>query len=150
METLLTKRRLCTFYAGPLFLGVDITNVQEVIRVQDMTPIPLAGAVIKGLINLRGQIVTAVDVRQTFGLAPRPADQPPMNVVIQINGEAVSLLVDTIGDILDVGEADFEMVPETVTDNVRLLLRGAYKLQQGRLLLWLDLHKALAAAGEKR
>src|SRR5205085_1017364 len=140
METSSTTRRLCTFTLGPLFLGVDVMEVQEVIRAQDMTPVPLAHAAIKGLINLRGQIMTAVDLRQKLQLEPRPHDQRPMNVVVQFEGDVVSLLVDEIGDVLEVQEADFEPMPETVSVLARHLVQGAYKLHD-RLLLRLDLQK---------
>ncbi|NET37278.1 MAG: chemotaxis protein CheW, partial [Cyanothece sp. SIO1E1] len=93
-----------------------------------------------GLINLRGQIVTAIDLRKRLELSPRTDSQLPLNVVTQINGETVSLLVDDIGDVLEVSETDFEPPPETLTGNVRNLIRGAYKLED-RLLLILDVEK---------
>jgi purine-binding chemotaxis protein CheW len=134
-------RQLCTFHVDDLYLGVDVMEVQEVIRYQEMTVVPLAPDVVRGLINLRGQIVTALDLRRMLGLPALPADQLPANVVIRDGAdEAVSLLVDQIGDVVDTDEDDFEPVPPTVTGPARHLVRGAYKLPD-RLLLVLDTHR---------
>ena len=91
-------------------------KVQEVIRYQEMTRVPLAPPVVKGLINLRGQIVTAVDLRRRLGLRERAATDLPMNVVIRTSDGAVSLLVDEIGDVVEVDDTTFERPPETVSD----------------------------------
>jgi purine-binding chemotaxis protein CheW len=89
-----------TFFVADLFFGVDVLRVQEVLRYQQMTRIPQAPAVVAGLINLRGQIVIAIDMRRRLGLPPRPGDQSPMNIVVRTDDGAVSLLVDEIGDVL--------------------------------------------------
>src|ERR1700693_6294786 len=96
-----------TFFVADLFFGVDVLNVQEVLRFQQMTPVPQAPQVIEGLINLRGQIVTAIDMRRRLGLPPRPGDQTPMNIVVRSDDSAISLLVDEIGDVVDVDEATY-------------------------------------------
>src|SRR5206468_10604632 len=101
-------------YLDGLFFGVDVLTVQEVIRYQEMTRVPLAPPVVRGLINLRGQIVTAIDLRRQLELRERPADQLPMNVVVRTDDGAVSLLVDEIGDVLEVSEKTFERPPETL------------------------------------
>jgi purine-binding chemotaxis protein CheW len=108
-------QQFATFYLGDLFFGVEVRQVQEVIRFQEMTPVPLAPSVIQGLINLRGQIVTAIDLRRRLELPERPADELPMNVVVRTIDGAVSLLVDEIGDVLEVSSDGFERPPETVT-----------------------------------
>src|SRR3984893_5450670 len=97
-----------TFFVGDLFFGVDVLNVQEVLRFQQMTPVPQAPEVIEGLINLRGQIVTAIDMRRRLGLPARTGDKPPMNMVVRTSDGAVSLLVDEIGDVLDMDAATYE------------------------------------------
>src|SRR5258708_3366473 len=97
-----------------------------------MTRVPLAPAEVRGLINLRGQIVPAVDLRRRLELPPM--EQPAMNVVVRTEGGAVSFLVDEIGDVIEVDEADFERPPETLAGVALKLIRGAYKLE-GRLLL---------------
>jgi purine-binding chemotaxis protein CheW len=135
-------RQFCTFFVEDLFLGIDVQQIQEVIRYQGMTRVPLAEAAISGLINLRGQIVTAIDLRRRLGLPSRSADSPPMNVVVRDGENAVSLLVDRIGDVLEVDEDLFEPPPSTVRSEVRGLIVGAFKLTN-RLLLVLDTERAL-------
>jgi purine-binding chemotaxis protein CheW len=141
-------RQFCTFYVDSLFLGIDVQQIQEVIRYQGMTRVPLAAAAISGLINLRGQIVTAIDLRCRLGLPLRKPDEPPMNVVVRDGDNAVSLLVDRIGDVLEVEKDLFELPPSTVRASVRGLIVGAYKLPN-RLLLVLDTGRALAESDSR-
>jgi purine-binding chemotaxis protein CheW len=136
------RQQLCTFFVADRFFGVDVTRVQEVIRYQEMTRIPLASPVIRGLINLRGQIVTALDMRARLGLPPRPGNALPMNVVVRTDDGAVSLLVDEIGDVVEVDPASREAVPETLTVGSRELISGVCKLKD-RLLLVLDPQRAI-------
>jgi purine-binding chemotaxis protein CheW len=129
--------QFCTFFVDGHFFGLDVLKVQEIIRYQEMTSVPLAPPVVRGLINLRGQIVTAIDLRRRLELRDRPKDQLPVNVVVHTDDGAVSLLVDEIGDVLDVPEKAFERPPETLRGTALELIRGAYKLDD-RLLLILD------------
>lgn len=136
------QTQYCTFVVDGLFFGVPVQQVQEVIRYQELTRVPLAAAEVSGLINLRGQIVTAIDLRRRLGLPPRPAGQRPMNVVIRSEEGAVSLLVDEIGDVQEVDAGLFEPPPPTLHGPARHLIRGAYKLP-GRLLLVLETGQAV-------
>jgi purine-binding chemotaxis protein CheW len=138
-------QQLCTFFVDGLFLGVEVEKVQEVIRYQEMTHVPLAPDVIGGLINLRGQIVTAVDLRRRLALRERSAAEFPMNVVVRADDGAMSLLVDDIGDVVEVDEQSFESAPDTLTGVARELIRGVYKLDK-QLLLLLDTEKAVSLA----
>jgi len=105
--------------------------------------VPLAPAVIEGLINLRGQIVTAVDMRRRLKLRARDSGRTPMNTVVRSKeGAAVSLLVDEIGDVVEVDPETFEPVPDNVDSAARDLLQGVYKLKD-RLLLVLDTEKTI-------
>lgn len=137
-----TLRQYATFFVGDLFFGISVTQVQEVLRFQEMTQIPLAPPAIEGLINLRGQIVTALDMRRRLSLAPREAEKLPMNMVVRSEDGPVSLLVDEIGDVLAVRPDQFEAPPEHLAAHHRHLLEGVYKLE-GRLLLALDREKVL-------
>jgi purine-binding chemotaxis protein CheW len=132
----------CTFFLDEMYFGVEVRQVQEVIRYQEMTRVPLAPPGVQGLINLRGQIVTAIDLRQRLQLGPRAGDQLPMNVVVRTDDGPVSLLVDEIGDVVEVDEASFERPCETIDDGARALISGVYKLKD-RLLLVLDTEKAV-------
>ena len=135
-------QQFCTFFLDNHYFGIEVEKVQEVLRFQDMTYVPLAPEVVRGLINLRGQIVTAIDTRRRLELPPRPKDKLPMNVIIRADDGAMSLLVDEIGDVLEISEETFEEVPDTVQGLSRELLRGVYKLE-GRLLLILNTEKAI-------
>src|SRR5215813_10244083 len=136
-------RQYCTFYVAGLCFGLDVLKVQEIIRYQEMTRVPLAPPVVRGLINLRGQIVTAIDLRRRLELSDRPAQQLPINVVVQTDDGAISLLVDEIGDVVEVPEKLFERPPDTLKGTARELIRGAYKLDSG-LLLILDVERTIA------
>jgi purine-binding chemotaxis protein CheW len=136
-----------TFYVGDLFFGIEVVRVQEVLRYQEMTRVPLAPEVIGGLINLRGQIVTAVDMRQRLRLTPREAGRLPLNMVIRSGDGVVSLLVDEIGDVLEAPADAFELPPDNLTGLSRELIRNVYKLK-GRLLLILDTEKAIDIGAE--
>src|SRR5579863_8804310 len=91
-ESVRTSGQFATFFVADLFFGVDVLRVQEVLRFQQMTPVPLAPDVIEGLINLRGQIVTAIDMRRRLRLPPRAGEKTPMNMVVRSEDGAVSLL----------------------------------------------------------
>lgn len=133
-----------TFFVDGLFFGVDVLEVQEILREQTMTPVPLAPAEVEGLINLRGQIVTALDMRRRLGLAPRAAETAAMNVVIHTGGGAVSLLVDEIGDVIETGAAALEAAPDNLSPQTRDLIAGIFQLEE-RLLLLLNVDKTVQA-----
>lgn len=136
-------QQYCTFHVADLYLGIRVERVQEVIRALPVTAVPLAPPAVRGLINLRGQIVEAIDLRECLGFEPLPAGRAPMNVIIRDEGGGLSLLVDRIGDVLDVEEQGFESPPDTLPPGVRDLLGGVYKLAD-RLLLELNVDRAVA------
>ena len=138
----MSPQQLSTFSVDRYEFGVEVAIVQEVLRYQEMTRVPLAPPSVGGLINLRGQVIPAIDLRHRLGLPARPADSLPMNVVVRSDDGAVSLLVDRIGEVVDVACEDFEHPPETLTGPGRDLIRGAYKLD-GCLLLALDVRRAI-------
>ena len=137
--------RFATFHVDRLLFGVDVADVQEVLRPQAMTRVPLAPAVISGLINLRGSIVTALDMRQRLKLAPRTDNTPLMNIVVRADEEPLSLLVDEIGDVIDVDAKAFERRPNNLDGAVKELIGGVYKLKD-RLMLVLDISATVALA----
>ncbi|MCC7125878.1 MAG: chemotaxis protein CheW [Acidobacteria bacterium] len=141
-QTEIAPRQFATFMLGNLLFGVEVLQVQEVIRYQPMTPVPLAPRTIQGLINLRGQIVTAIDMRRRLDLPERPGEARPMNVVVRTADGVVSLLVDEIGDVLEPDRDRYEPVPETVPTPVCDVVTGVYKLD-GQLLLVLDVERAV-------
>ena len=134
--------QLATFWLDGDLYGVEVAHVQEVLKSQGLTRVPLAPAAVAGLINLRGQVVTAIELRERLGRKPRPAGQEAVVIVVRLHGEAVSLLVDSIADVVDVDVRDFEAPPDTLDGAGRDLIRGAYKLD-GQLLLALDVNRAV-------
>ena len=140
------SRQFSTFFLGDLQFGIEVEKVQEIIRYQHMTRVPLASSVVHGLINLRGQIVTAIDLRERLQMPPREGDRLPTNVVVRCDDGAVSLLVDEIGDVLEIAEDTFEQPPATVTGLTRELVRGVCK-RADQLLLVLDTERALQLDG---
>ncbi len=138
-----STRQFCTFYIADQFFGIDVLKVQEVLKYQSMTDVPLAPEVVEGLINLRGQIVVAIDMRRRLSMAPREGSTLPMNIIIRTEQDgAVSLLVDEIGDVIEVEEDLFEPPPDTLRGPARQLIRGAFKLP-GKLMLVLDTEEAV-------
>jgi purine-binding chemotaxis protein CheW len=137
----MTSQQFCTFFLDGYLFGVPVLQVQEVIRFQPMTPVPLAPGAIEGLINLRGQIVVAINLRRRLGLGNRPEGELPMNVVVRTDDGAVSLLVDEIGDVIEVEESTLESPPETLRGAVRFMILGVHKLEN-RLLHVLDTDRA--------
>ena len=136
------QQSFCTFCIDNLLFGIEVLRIQEVIRAQKMTRVPRSNPVVRGLMNLRGQIVTALDLRLRLGLPERREDKPLMNVVIRAADGPVSLLVDDIGDVLEVDSRKFESAPETLQGPMRALIRGVYKLE-GQLLLALNVEPLL-------
>ena len=134
--------QLATFWLDSDLYGVEVEHVQEVLRSQGITRVPLSPPAVAGLINLRGQVVTAIELRELLGRPPRPEGTDPVVIVVRLHGEAVSLLVDSIADVVDVNARDFESPPDTLDGSARDLIRGAYKLD-GQLLLALDVNRAV-------
>jgi purine-binding chemotaxis protein CheW len=127
----------CTFFVDSHMFGIDVLEVQEIIRAQRLTRVPLAPPVVEGLMNLRGQIVTAIDLRRRLEFQARPATSHPVNVVVRADDEAYSLLVDEIGDVVEVAQDSFEDPPDTLTGTARKLITRVCKLP-GHLLLILN------------
>ena len=137
----MASQQFCTFLLDGHLFGVPVPQVQEVIRFHPMTPVPLAPPAVEGLINLRGQIVLAIDLRRRLSLAGRSAGDLPVNVVVRTTDGAVSLLVDEIGDVIEVEQSSFEASPETLRGAVRSMILGVHKLEH-KLLHLLDTERA--------
>jgi len=134
----------CTFELGPLLLGVEARRVQEVLRFQAVTPVPMAPDFVRGLMNLRGQIVLVVDLCKRLGTVQGTRNPKPINVLTHTSGGIVSLLADRIGDVLEVDPERFDGVPDTLQGPAREILTGALRLPD-RLLLVLDPERVAVA-----
>jgi purine-binding chemotaxis protein CheW len=133
---------LCTFDVDTLFIGIQISRIQEILRTQPMTPVPLTSSVIMGLMSLRGQILPVINLAERLGVQLRDGGKDGFNVLIRTPDGPVSLLVDRVGDVVEVPEEAFEPAPDTLRSDLRSLIRGAYKLEK-RLLLALDAEAAI-------
>ncbi|MEM7273940.1 MAG: chemotaxis protein CheW [Actinomycetota bacterium] len=138
------ESEFCTCRVGELLLGIEVGRVQEVLFQSEYTTIPRTDDRIAGLINLRGQIATAIDLRVRLGIEPAEQSED-VHIVVRYRGEPVSLLVDDIGDVITVPEAAFEPPPETLTGVAKDLIIGAYKLED-QLLLSLDTSQTIAGS----
>ena len=130
-----SEKRYASCRVGDLLVGVPVDAVQEVTASAELTPVPLAPPTVSGLMNLRGRIVTAIDLRRSLRLADRPLDQPAIHLILRTDGGSIGLQVDAVGDVLDVDEDDFEAPPGTLRGQLRGLITGAYKLDRGLLLV---------------
>ncbi|MCA9630629.1 MAG: chemotaxis protein CheW [Myxococcales bacterium] len=135
--------QLCTFYLDGSRFCIDVSLVQEVLRPQPMTEVPLAPGRIQGLINLRGRIVSAINLRRCFGMNPGGTESRDMNVVVRVGDSVVSLIVDQIGDVVEVDEQQLERVPDTIKAKFCDLVHQICKLPDD-LLLVLDPASVLA------
>jgi purine-binding chemotaxis protein CheW len=136
------RQLYCTLRAGELYLGIDVEQIQEVLRDTSITPVPLAHSAIRGLINLRGQIVTAIDLRQRLGMEAADPTRGFSTMVLGTDDEPLALVVDSVGDVVHVDEDTFEPPPETLKGEARRMILGAHKLER-ELLLVLNLRAAL-------
>jgi purine-binding chemotaxis protein CheW len=139
-----TARQYCTFFLDKLLFGVESQRIQEVIRCLELTEVPLAPSTVSGLMNLRGQIVVAIDLRRRLHLPDRASEVIPMCVVVRTPDASVSLLVDDIGDVVEVDETSFEPPPETLHGDLRMMIAGVHKLER-QLMHILDADRVCAA-----
>lgn len=139
------KQKFSTFYVGPVFCGIDVGTVQEVVRCQKVTRVPLAPHVVRGLINLRGQIVAAIDLRRRLGMSDFLPSESQLSLMVRTAGGIVSLLVDEIGEVVEVGEELRELPPQTLDVKSRVLFSAIYKLSD-KLMHVLDVEQAVKFA----
>lgn len=138
-----------TFRLDGALYGIEVSQVVEILRGEDITNVPLSPEAITGLVNLRGQIATLIDLRKQLMLPPRDDEETTMMVVVKLDGETLSLMVDSIGDVRNVDDGDFEGPPDTLSQEMRELILGAYKLSDD-LLLVLDVERVVAIGQEAR
>jgi len=127
--------------ADQLF-GIPVLQVQDVLGHQKITRIPLAPPEVAGSLNLRGRIVTAIDVRLRLGLTARPKNKPGMSIVVDLRGELYSLMVDSVGEVLSLSNEDFERNPATLDPRWREVSTGIYRLNN-QLMVVLDVSRLL-------
>ena len=142
MLPLASETSYCSFKLGDFLFGIETSRVQEVLRGFTVAPVPLASSWVAGLINLRGQVITVLDLKGRLGLAKDTEASPAFCVILKDQEEWIGLPVDAIGDVIQPPPGSFEEVPATLTGESRRLIRGAYKLKRS-LLLTLDVEQTL-------
>ncbi|MFD1704230.1 chemotaxis protein CheW [Methylopila henanensis] len=130
--------------AGQLF-GINIGRVREVFALERLTRVPLSPVEIAGVLNLRGRIVTAIDMRVRLGLTPKTIDEHTMAVGVDHKGEALALIVDRVGDVLALSASAREAKPATLDPRWAAVAEGVHRLD-GELMLILDVERAVDSA----
>ena len=145
-EKVSSARQFCTFYLNHLLFGVESQKIQEVVTYRELRPVPLASPVVTGLMNLRGQVVVALELRRQLELPDRPPEMKPVCLVVRTAGGTVCLLADEVGDVVEVGENTYEPSPETLSPRLRSVIVGVHKLEN-QLMHVLDTDQACEVSG---
>lgn len=136
-------REFVTLHIADQLFGVQVGDIHDVFALQQLTPVPGAGASIAGILNLRGRIVTAIDARARLGLPKRENGYAGMMAVgVERNGEAYGILVDAVGDVLRLEDGRFEPNPVNLDELWQQVSKGVYRLE-GSLLITLDIERIL-------
>lgn len=135
------KEMLAIIIADQRF-GIPIMQIQDVLRQQPVTKVPLSPPEIAGSLNLRGRIVTAIDVRKRLGIEASSNEGKGMSVVVEHENELYSLIIDSVGDVMKLSDADFENNPATLDPTWRNVSMGIYQLEN-ELLVILDIPKLI-------
>ncbi|HTN76014.1 MAG TPA: chemotaxis protein CheW [Pirellulaceae bacterium] len=138
--------QLASFQIGDLLLGIDIHQVQEINRNLDLTPVPHAPDSVRGVINLRGEVVTVIDLRRVLGLPAVECTRLTRNVIVNNGGEQVGLLVDCIADVVKSFVDDIDPLPENLGGLDHGFFQGVVKLEAG-LLVILNVEQTLGVVG---
>ena len=133
--------QFCGFRIGSNFYAIPVQHVQEVIKNQRITGVPLSDSHIRGLISLRGQVVTSVSLRTLFGL-DEDFQEDHMNIIVRSDEALIALAVDQIEDIIELKRENFESTPDTLDPKIKVFITGVYK-EEKDLIIVLDLEKVL-------
>lgn len=136
-----------TMIGGQLF-GLPISRVQDVFMPERLTRVPLASSDVAGVLNLRGRIVTAIDMRSRLGLPKNDDGRPPMAVGVELRGESYGLLIDTIGEVLKLADDTREVNPVNLDPRMAKLAGGVHRLD-GQLMVVLDVDRVLEISTDK-
>lgn len=137
-----TVLRWVTFHLENEKYGINVMQVQEVLRVTEIAPVPGAPDYVLGIINLRGNVVTVIDTRKRFGLAPKDMDEATRIVIIESNDQVVGILVDSVAEVVDLRTSEIEAAPNVGTEESAKFIQGVAS-HQGELLIIVDLNKLL-------
>ncbi len=134
------EAQICSFYLNQYLIAIEIEHIQEVVKGQQMTIVPLAPSHVCGLINLRGQLVMALNLKECLGLEWQRETAGKMNVVIIHGDSLLSLLVDAIGDVITINPTNLREKPVNLPAKLAELTKGIYQLHN-ELLILIDVQK---------
>jgi len=137
-----TILRWVTFYLDNEKYGINVMQVQEVLRVTEIAPVPGSPDYVLGIINLRGNVVTVIDTRKRFGLEPRELDDAARIVIVESNDQVVGIMVDSVAEVVDLRVSEVEPAPNVGTEDSSRFIQGVAS-QEGELLIIVDLNKLL-------
>ena len=137
-----TILRWVTFRLDQEKYGINVMQVQEVLRVTEIAPVPGAPEYVLGIINLRGNVVTVIDTRKRFGLEPRELDDAARIVIVESNDQVVGIMVDSVAEVVDLKVSEVEAAPNVGTEDSSRFIQGVAS-QDGELLVIVDLNKLL-------
>ncbi|MCA8967104.1 MAG: chemotaxis protein CheW [Planctomycetes bacterium] len=131
-----------TFSLADETYGIDVMQVQEVLRVSEIAPVPGAPPYVLGIVNLRGSVVTVIDTRARFGLPSRDPDDAARIVIIEADKQVVGMLVDGVAEVVEIRQSAIESTPNVGNDDSARYIQGVYSQDDGLLIL-VDLNKLL-------
>ncbi len=134
-----------TFRLADEVYGINVMQVQEVLRLSEIAPVPGAPAYVMGIINLRGNVVTVIDTRQRFGLPAQEADDSTRIVIIEVNGQVIGILVDSVAEVVNLSSSEIETTPNLGNeDNANSkYIQGVYS-RGDKILILVDVNKFLS------
>lgn len=138
----LDNQQIVTFHCGNLLLGLEISRVQEINRQTDVMTISEAPDPVHGVINLRGEVITVIDLRTVLGLSANPQEGMARNVVVRSNGERIGLMADGISDIIDVSARQIELTPSNI-DGIESRYFAGITTANGNLVVILNLDEIM-------
>src|ERR1700760_4184557 len=137
-----------TVQIGGQLFGMPISRVQDVFMPERLTRVPLSSSDVAGVLNLRGRIVTAIDMRARLGLPKSESEKPPMAVGVELRGESYGLLIDSIGEVLKLADDSREVNPVNLDPRLAKIADGVHRLD-GQLLVVLDVDRVLEITTDK-
>ena len=143
MSVMPEDRQFCSFIVNDLLLGADVRKIQEVVRDLEITSVPSAPWAVRGLVNLRGQVIEAIDIRRCLGIADPVFTRAPFHLIFRTPDGPVSLLVDDMGSVIEIGADSPSVAPQTLKGRMREIVSVVYRLSN-RLLLVLDMDRLLS------
>ena len=135
--------RWVTFRLASESYGINVTQVREVLRITEIAPVPGAPDYVIGIINLRGNVVTVMDTRKRFNLPSIETDEHSRIVIIEVDGQEVGILVDSVAEVVDIRQSAIEQAPSVGSDETSKYIQGVTS-RDGELLILVDLNKLLS------